>query len=303
MKDRVSVIFSDYDGTLCPTTSVKKSHGNNKNNVAKIPQKLEKILYKISKKIPICIISSKDFVFLHNKTKFAHVLACVLGIETLVHKYHHNRIDNLDCVIMQHLATSKQSLLDNSKVLSSVSELLQKNYNDATNIIIERKYTIDKGILIGLTVDYRQLENWQSFKEKVEPGLREMIQRNIQAYLPESSSSSSFSSIDIPFIQTYATHPLIDVYAIRYDKGIAFDNILSKLNQNERPANVLYLGDSENDNCAFTKTDISIGIRSDYRLNAKLDCKYMLDFNELPLFLDNLIGSDFIFSEDLLPNL
>ena len=69
----------------------------------------------------------------------------------------------------------------------------------------------------------------------------------------------------------------------------------------ERETNVMYLGDSENDNPAFRKSDISIGIRSDVRLNPILDCKYNLDFNQFPLFLRRLIDNDFIFSEDLLP--
>jgi hypothetical protein len=43
----------------------------------------------------------------------------------------------------------------------------------------------------------------------------------------------------------------------------------------------MYLGDSENDNPAFRRSDISIGIHSDTRLNPKLDCEYMLDFNQL----------------------
>jgi hypothetical protein len=64
----------------------------------------------------------------------------------------------------------------------------------------------------------------------------------------------------------------------------------------------MYLSDSENDNPAFRKSDISIGIRSDIRLNPILDCKYMLDFNQLPLFLVGLMSHDFIFSENLLPN-
>jgi hypothetical protein len=34
----------------------------------------------------------------------------------------------------------------------------------------------------------------------------------------------------------------------------------------------------------------------------KLGCKYMLDFNQLPLFLRGLIDNNLIFSEELLPN-
>src|ERR687898_238242 len=50
---KISAIVSDYDGTLCPTSSF---YSNNY-----IPQDLYNILCDISKYIPICIISSKDF--------------------------------------------------------------------------------------------------------------------------------------------------------------------------------------------------------------------------------------------------
>ena len=49
--------------------------------------------------------------------------------------------------------------------------------------MIEEKYTSDKEILIGLTIDYRHLENWQLFKENREPIFREIIQRTINANL------------------------------------------------------------------------------------------------------------------------
>jgi hypothetical protein len=64
----------------------------------------------------------------------------------------------------------------------------------------------------------------------------------------------------------------------------------------------MYLGDSENDNPAFRKSDISIGIRSDLRLrlNPTLDCKYMLDYSRLALFLKGLIDDILMFSKELM---
>jgi phosphoserine phosphatase len=61
---------------------------------------------------------------------------------------------------------------------------------------------------------------------------------------------------------------------------------------------VMYLGDSENDNPAFRKADISIGIRSDPRLNAKLDCDYIMSFDKLGSFLKRLLNSGLVFSPD-----
>ena len=291
-RTRVNVLLSDYDGTLCPTASVR---GDSNVGGGTIPQELEQLLFCISKRIPICIISSKDFAFLHKRTRFADILSCVLGIESVIHNPHHNgnNENNNDCLRHQHLIASSHSLMDNSKLLHNVIKILQnQNYQD---IMIEEKYTSDREILIGLTIDYRHLENWQSFKENKEPKLREMIERCINTNL-----ATNLPSKDRPFLQTYSTHPFLDMYGVECNKGLAFDSVLSQLKQ-EEITNVIYLGDSENDNPAFRKSDISIGIRSDARLNPMLDCKYMLDLNQLSFFLRDLMDNDFIFSEDLLP--
>jgi HAD superfamily hydrolase (TIGR01484 family) len=285
-KMQVNALLSDYDGTLCPTSSVRGDI--NVSNT--LPEELEQALVHISERIPVCIVSSKDFTFLHEKVRFANILSCVLGIETVIHNPHNS--DNFDCVRYQHLTANRRSLKDNSKMLHNVVKILQ-NQND---IMIEEKYDSAKEILIGLTVDYRHLQNWQFFKENKEPMLREMIERSINTNL-----ATNLTHKDRPFIQKYSSHPFLDVYGVECNKGLAFDSVLLQLNQEER-ANIIYLGDSENDNPAFKKSDISIGIRSDRRLNPMLDCKYMLDFSQLPLFLRGLMDNDFIFSEDILPD-
>ena len=104
--------------------------------------------------------------------------------------------------------------------------------------MIEEKYTSDKEILIGLTIDYRHLENWQSFKENKEPILRELIERSINTNL-----ATNIPSKDRPYLQTYSTHPFLDLYGVECNKGLAFDGVLSQLKQEERQ-NVVYLGDS-----------------------------------------------------------
>ena len=64
-------------------------------------------------------------------------------------------------------------------MLHSVVKILQNR----KDIMIEEKYDSAKEILIGLTVDYRHLQNWQLFKENKEPMLRELIERSINANL------------------------------------------------------------------------------------------------------------------------
>ena len=107
-----------------------------------------------------------------------------------------------------------------------------------------------------------------------------------------------------PIFKTYS-HPFIDIYSITCDKGLAFDTTISKLKSfnNSKVQNILYLGDSENDSPAFKRADISIGVRSDKRLNPKLVCQYLLEFNQLSTFLKRLQDNDFAFSEDLLLNI
>ena len=62
---------------------------------------------------------------------------------------------------------------------------------------------------------------------------------------------------------------------------------------------VMYLGDSENDNAAFAKADVSIGVHSDRRLHPRLDCQYIVEFDRLALFLKRLSHENFEFSDNL----
>ena len=66
------------------------------------------------------------------------------------------------------------------------------------------------------------------------------------------------------------------------------------------PQKIMYLGDSDNDNPAFKKADISIGIRSDDRLNPELSCTKVLKFDVLQIFLKRLMERNFLFSDDIL---
>jgi hypothetical protein len=118
----------------------------------------------------------------------------------------------------------------------------------------------------------------------------------IQKY--RSLSSISRSNL---YIQTYRSHPFVDVYGANCDKGVAFDLITNILNPNDNEEmGILYLGDSENDNPAFRKASTSIGIISDKRLSPRLDCQYLIEYKHLPDLLRHLIDDRFMFSESLL---
>lgn len=299
MQTRINAVLSDYDGTLSPTNRLSR-------NTDSIPEQLEGVLWEICQSIPVCVISSKDFHFLHSRTGFARILSCIMGIETISHSIHNkapkeieegtNYSDSPSCARERYILPNSQKILQtNSVLLSKLAEIIELEFKGS--VILERKFTSDRHFLAGITIDYRHLKDWKSYKNRLEPSLKEIIQKY---------RSFNFGPAPDLYVQTYGSHPFLDVYALYCDKGMAFDvvvdDILSVKTAGERGngEGILYLGDSENDNPAFIKASVSIGITSDKRLNPKLDCQYLIEFKNLYDFLERLVESEFLFSEDLL---
>jgi len=287
MPIRISAIISDFDGTLCPTGSVKTEDGN-------IPPDLQNVLWSISEKIPICIISSKDFYFLKEKTQFASIISAIIDTEILqftrvnnkkVHLFGNeltnggqgvNRFLN---TIAHNRVSSPNDLLKLSEPLEELAKLAADEFQDLS---VEYKYTYVEKILAGITLDYRHLQKWQQYKSNIEPNLAKMIHK-FSSLLPNKLH-----------VQTYLDHPFIDIYPIKRDKAQAVNTIVSLLRLNDKDK-FLYLGDSENDNNAFKMADLSIGVHSDPRIMTKLESDYLIEFNELRPFLQRLETEDFVF--------
>lgn len=288
---RISVIISDYDGTLCPTASLKGVNNQ-------IPPDLEKVLWDISAKIPVCVLSTKDFSFLRKKVQFAKIVSCIMGLEIFELATLESRAANVDIdlvpnsknylsvkgefsnVISQYRLLDVKTLVKNSMLLKKLSDKIEKEFQD---ISIEPKYNYVDGILVAISLDYRQIQKWEHYKTNIEPYVLISIQQFVLS-LPNDL-----------FVQTYSDHPFIDIYSMQLDKGQAIDAIFHLLNLSKEQK-VLYLGDSENDNPAFRKADLSIGIRSDERVKTKLDSDYVIQFNELTPFLQKLYAEDFVFN-------
>jgi HAD superfamily hydrolase (TIGR01484 family) len=288
---RISVIISDYDGTLCPTASLKGLNNQ-------IPPDLEKVLWDISAKIPVCILSTKDFGFLRKKVQFAKIVSCIMGLEIFELATLESRAANVDIdlvpnsknylsvkgefsnVISQYRLLGVNKLVKNSVLLKRLSDKIEKEFQD---ISIEPKFNYVDGILAAISLDYRQIQKWEHYKTNIEPYVLNSIQQFVLS-LPNDL-----------FVQTYSDHPFIDIYSMHLNKGRAIDAIAHMLNLSKEQK-VLYLGDSENDNPAFRKADLSIGIRSDERVKTKLDSDYLIHFNELTPFLQKLYAEDFVFN-------
>ncbi|MDQ3851583.1 MAG: HAD hydrolase family protein [Thermoproteota archaeon] len=278
MKQRVHAILTDYDGTLVSTADAK----NLETNI--VPSKLEEILEKVCSEIPVCVISTKDFEFLKNKAAFARVLSCMMGIETLVLRNHHGSPRTIE---KRLLYADLQVLQLKSKPLEAIAEEVG-SCEEFSSMLIERKHTSD-GILAGLTIDWRHLsDDWSYYRRGITHFVSSMVANLKKPPVP----------VDI-YIQKYSEHPFVDIYSIECNKGVAFDTVISELPYaSAHGKGTLYLGDSENDNPAFRKAGISIGIRSDARVNPKLDCSYFLDYEQLSSFLMKLRNNDYLFNDD-----
>jgi hydroxymethylpyrimidine pyrophosphatase-like HAD family hydrolase len=185
------------------------------------------------------------------------------------------------------MSVDDETLQYNSQVLSQLIEQIRSYFKE---VRIEQKFTLTgKKALAGMTIDWLHLQDWKDFKTKSEPRLIKVItekQRELHAKRTNSIH-----------VHTYATHPFIDIYATFCDKGMAYDGVLSQIPLTEKKQyKIMYLGDSENDNPAFRKADVSVGIKSDKRLNPILDCKYVIEFDKVCDFLERLRNDRFIFS-------
>ncbi len=294
---RIAAILSDFDGTLCPTSDIRSGC----NDLDLIPQPLEAILTKISLAIPISIVTSKDFDFIYPKTKkFAKILSCILGLETFV-------IDSKEQINQDENFLNKdfdyEMLENNSVILTDTTAYLEKNYQELN---IEKKFLKDKkNLLGGITVDWRHDSDWNRNKEKYEEIVKESISTTLKNPQQKGEGNVSKERLEYYtshlFLQEYSTHPFVDVYIAKVSKGDAFDIVVSKLSQiSDIRGQIMYLGDSENDNPAFRKSDISIGVVSDERLRPALDCTYTIKFENLSVFLKRLVDNNYIFSESLL---
>ncbi|HEY7226859.1 MAG TPA: hypothetical protein VH481_01900 [Nitrososphaeraceae archaeon] len=287
----ISAILSDYDGTLSPT-SYLDSDNETESLIYQNQNDLDRVLWEISGKRLIAIVSTKHFNFLHDRTRFANIICCMMSIETIVLKHIQSSVCyKNNCVQKSIINTDHEILSRNYQNLVSITDKVSMKFKDVS---IYRKLTYNGNLLGGITIDWRSLHDWNSIRN----GIEQEVFKTIDKINTDTSEYSLF-------VQRYASHPFIDIYSASCSKEIAYDNIGKLIEDdsnrsNFRNGNIMYLGDSENDNPAFKKADISIGVRSDERLNPKLDCQYLINFNQLPKFLRNLLKNDFNFSERLL---
>jgi hydroxymethylpyrimidine pyrophosphatase-like HAD family hydrolase len=211
--------------------------------------------------------------------------------------------DNEYPILSKHLLIDYNTVVRNSAILNKMINFFETKY---PHIAIEKKFLTGKeSILGGITLDWREEKDWNSNRKKVESIVSKSL-FNVYKTPDDLNLSKKhfYYYIQKFYIQKYKTHPFIDIYSTKTSKGDAFDCITYELIKSNYKDNnngsIIYLGDSENDNSAFKKADISIGINSDNRLKPNLKCKYNLKFENLSMFLKKLIKNNFEFSESML---
>jgi hypothetical protein len=116
---QIGAILSDYDGTLSPITYLTSDNKNTRVAKHRNQIQLDRVLWEISSKRTIAIVSTKDFNFLHDRTKFANIISCMMSIETMILKH----IDSAGCY--KNNCVQKSMLNAEFKILSKNSQKLE----------------------------------------------------------------------------------------------------------------------------------------------------------------------------------
>lgn len=249
---KLSAIFSDYDGTLSQLESRREDA---------VPSPiLRRLLSKVSKRVTLGIVTTKDLSFIRERVPFAHGISASCGLELQVGEK----------TMLDERVREPNQLLD-----KTYQEILKKILQARENLVIERKESEDEH-LIGFCIDWRLASNWDEAKRIAAPFLE--YSRKQGLFVVESDIS-----------------PFANVFPMKIDKGEAFEKLKKELGV-EGPT--MYLGDSEADDPAFRLADVSIGVKH-RRIMPKLECTYRIEFFELENLLTELIDSDFDFKESM----
>ncbi|MDG6924997.1 MAG: hypothetical protein JRN09_00435 [Nitrososphaerota archaeon] len=121
---KVAALFTDYDGTIAPM-GVPRRESN-------VPEALRSRLVRLSSRIPVAVITSKDLAFIRPRTTFARGWACAMGMEI-------------------SLADGRRHIMDcapEASVPLGMAENLVPN-----GAILEKKMASD-GRALGLSIDW-----------------------------------------------------------------------------------------------------------------------------------------------------
>lgn len=197
----IRAIFSDYDGTLCSASAARDSGIGQ----SRIPPEIRETLQQISQQILICIITSKDYFFVKETRSFARVISCLMGIETLSFASYDEQSP-----FRRNLLVEESELSTSSYALEEIANNVESD-DDFRSVLVQKKYTSDRRILAGITVDWSHTENWDYYKKGVQHFVSAVV----------TNLSRPPQPVDL-YLQKYDFHPFVDLYATQCSKDTGF---------------------------------------------------------------------------------
>jgi len=214
------------------------------------------MLQRISRHIPIIIVSSKDLSFLLPRTPFAYAWCGIAGIE--------RKIGNM---IKEH------AIPETAFDRIALGFQYAKSHTRDADLFVEEKRD-SSGRTVAFCLDWRQASEIEAVRAKADM---------IVDYCEK---------LDLKVFR-YQGRPFCDVYPVLVDKGNGVREIRKELKLEN---GTLYMGDSEVDNMAFSACDISLGVTHDDSVKQNLACDYSVKYGEVADFLTMLLANDLFFS-------
>jgi trehalose-phosphatase len=227
-------------------------------NESHVSMETRVVLQRIGRFVPISIFTMKDLGFVMARTPFAHTWSAIGGLETRIGKR------NLEVEGLEARLSSVACALDYAE-----------SHFTTPGAEIEEKQD-SEGRAIAFCLDWRRAKDPNTAKLQAE-----QVAKYCKALKLE--------------LLRYENQPFYDVYPVSPDKGRALKETLNEL---ELKSGVLYLGDSEIDNSAFNASNVSVGVIHDETPLNRLECDYLVKFENVPSFLKTLLDNNLQFSSD-----